>query len=150
MSEINGIIELLKRTFEGPAWHGPSLMEVIEKIDPDMPAETPGRHHSPVELLNHIIFWREGALKMLRGEEVNAELDWKSSTQANGPEWQKMISRLKESQAELITEAGKLPIEKLNENLPGKDFSYYVLLHGVIQHDIYHAGQIKLISLLQS
>jgi uncharacterized damage-inducible protein DinB len=33
----------------------------------------------------------------------------------------------------------------LNENIPDKNYTFYTILHGLIQHDIYHAGQIALI-----
>jgi len=34
---------------------------------------------------------------------------------------------------------------RLEEITPGTSYSNYVLLHGVIQHDLYHAGQIALL-----
>ena len=39
----------------------------------------------------------------------------------------------------------KLPEAKLDEIAPGKDHSLYVMLHGAIQHDLYHAGQIAVL-----
>jgi hypothetical protein len=41
-------------------------------------------------------------------------------------------------------------VEKLNDAqlegvVPGKDHSVYVMLHGGVQHDLYHAGQIAVL-----
>ena len=35
--------------------------------------------------------------------------------------------------------------ERLNESAGGREFSFYFLLHGVVQHNLYHAGQIALL-----
>ena len=37
---------------------------------------------------------------------------------------------------------------QLGAPVPGHDYSYYVMLHGIVQHDVYHAGQIALIKKL--
>jgi hypothetical protein len=39
----------------------------------------------------------------------------------------------------------KIDDAKLEETAPGTRYSNYVLLHGVIQHDLYHSGQIALL-----
>jgi len=39
----------------------------------------------------------------------------------------------------------KLDDEKLKEKAAGQEYSIYFMLHGVIQHDLYHAGQIALL-----
>jgi len=33
----------------------------------------------------------------------------------------------------------------LNDMVEGSEYDYYTLIHGVIQHDIYHTGQIILL-----
>jgi hypothetical protein len=33
----------------------------------------------------------------------------------------------------------------LNELIPGERYTFYYLLHGVIQHNLYHAGQIAIL-----
>jgi uncharacterized damage-inducible protein DinB len=30
----------------------------------------------------------------------------------------------------------------LKDNVPGTEYDYYTLLHGIIHHDLYHTGQI--------
>jgi uncharacterized damage-inducible protein DinB len=37
------------------------------------------------------------------------------------------------------------PESKLSENAPNRDHTYYVLLQGMVQHDLYHAGQIAIL-----
>ena len=34
---------------------------------------------------------------------------------------------------------------RLDDTVQGKNYSFYVMAHGVVQHDLYHAGQIALL-----
>jgi hypothetical protein len=38
-----------------------------------------------------------------------------------------------------------MPEEKLNESAGGAEYHFYFLLHGVVQHNLYHAGQIAIL-----
>ena len=35
--------------------------------------------------------------------------------------------------------------QRLDALVPGYDYSYYVMLHGAVQHTLYHAGQIAIL-----
>jgi len=35
--------------------------------------------------------------------------------------------------------------ERLGETVSGRTYSYYILFHGIIQHNIYHAGQMAIL-----
>ena len=38
-----------------------------------------------------------------------------------------------------------IPINDAREVEPGAGTTYYELLHGIVQHDVYHAGQIAVL-----
>ena len=38
-----------------------------------------------------------------------------------------------------------IPINDAREQVPGAGTTYYELLHGIVQHDVYHAGQIAVL-----
>ena len=38
-----------------------------------------------------------------------------------------------------------LPEPRLRDQVPGKDYDFYFMLHGVVQHELYHAGQIAIL-----
>jgi hypothetical protein len=38
-----------------------------------------------------------------------------------------------------------MPDSRLTERVPGKDYDIYFMLHGAVQHALYHAGQIALL-----
>jgi hypothetical protein len=49
---------------------------------------------------------------------------------------------------ELVAAVAVLPDSRLDEVVPGKQgahYTFYYMLHGVVQHELYHAGQIALL-----
>lgn len=34
---------------------------------------------------------------------------------------------------------------KLQETVPGRDYDFYYLFHGIVQHSLYHGGQIAML-----
>src|ERR1043166_795304 len=68
-SEASGIAGQLRRAFDGDAWHGPSLMEVLEDVDAATAAGRPLKNvHSIWELLLHIAAWDGAGLVRLSGK----------------------------------------------------------------------------------
>jgi hypothetical protein len=74
--------------------------------------------------------------------------DW-PEIQAQGDQgWHAAVKRLERANDELIEATRRLPDERLGETVPGRDYSVYFLLHGIAQHNLYHAGQIALLKKL--
>ena len=142
-SEIQRITNTLKHTFEKNAWHGPAVLEVLEGVDEPTAHKKIGSSHSILQLVAHMTGWRNYVTEKLRGNAA-----FELSDEQNFPEvksWSTALVRLKESQASLLEALANTPEEKLNEKVPGREFKFYVMLHGIIHHDIYHIGQIQLI-----
>jgi uncharacterized damage-inducible protein DinB len=142
-TEIARIQSLLERTYRGEAWHGPSLLELLSEVD----AKTAGAHpladaHSIAEILAHIVAWQEEATRRLRGAGRNLppDEDWPEAV-----DFSAMVERLKASHEALLEAVSELTDEVLDETVKGRGESHYVLLHGIIQHNLYHAGQIALL-----
>ncbi|HYV05863.1 MAG TPA: DinB family protein, partial [Blastocatellia bacterium] len=58
MSEIKRIRSQLRRAFEGEAWHGPSVMELLGDVTAEQAAAHPiAGAHSIWELALHIATW---------------------------------------------------------------------------------------------
>jgi hypothetical protein len=49
----------------------------------------------------------------------------------------------------LVKTVAALPESRLRERVPGKKYDFYFLLHGVAQHELYHAGQIAILKKAQ-
>jgi uncharacterized damage-inducible protein DinB len=149
MSEIARILDQLDRAYSGDAWHGPSLLRLIEGVS----AENASKHsiagaHSIWELVNHIAAWKTIVQHELSGElvEISTERDWPPVWEASDVAWMRSLETLAESQRRLRKAVEGLRDDQLNEKpVARSDNSRYLMLHGVVQHDLYHAGQIAVL-----
>jgi len=144
--ENNRIATLLEKTFNGPAWHGPSVMEALNDFSLQKVSNKIGESHSIIELVQHMTTWRNFTAKRLAGDneyEVTDEDNFPKET-----DWTVAISNLKQSHVNLTTALKAFPEDKLFTTVPTRNYDFYNLLHGIIQHDIYHTGQIILLKKL--
>jgi uncharacterized damage-inducible protein DinB len=145
MDEKTNILKLLQRTFEKQPWHGPSVKDILQKIESSEADNRLPNTHSIVELVHHMTAWRVFTIKKLNGDhsyKVSEELNFPIRTN-----WAIALEELETSQTQLIEALQNFPAEKLNEVVPHGEYryTYYTLLHGIIHHDLYHTGQIMLI-----
>lgn len=148
MKESDGIVELLNRTFYGPAWHGAAVYEILQNINYTSAARNKIENaHNICDIVAHIAVWKDAAIRFLNGEDVKVpdEIDWCKAVAYDESGWEIIKTSLYTVHQQLVEKVKTFPDEKLNEIVPGKDFTFYVLLHGVMQHDVYHAGQIAIL-----
>jgi uncharacterized damage-inducible protein DinB len=148
MSEIERIVDQLKRAFEGEAWHGPSVLEIIEGLTARQAAARPlVGTHSIWELVLHISAWEHAIVRRLRGDrsQLPTEEDWPLVTATNDVAWEETKLKLNQSHHELRSAIAGLDESRLDQPIIEGMSSVYVQLHGIIQHDLYHAGQIALL-----
>lgn len=144
-TEIERIVRQLEKTFDGKPWYGFSMMEILTGIDPQIVNLRQGATHSIIELVLHMSSWRMFAIKRLQGDntfEVSPEMNFPIKRT-----WEDALEALRKSQQALVEAAKGFPAHRLGELVPSKTqkYTYYTLLHGIIQHDIYHLGQIAFI-----
>lgn len=144
-SEIKNLVSLLKQTFEKGAWHGPSVLESLEGVDEAQAFKRLGHTHSIVELVGHMAAWKTYTARKLKGDVA-----YKVTDEMNFPALDSLhegMKRLHESHAALVSAVETFPAHKLSEPFPGSTtpYTFYSLIHGIIHHDLYHAGQIMLI-----
>ena len=149
MSEIRRIQEQMKRAFEGNAWHGPSLLETLEDVSPARAAAKPiPAAHSIWEIALHAATWKSVVARRVSGEVVGSipdDEDWPPVEDTGKASWQAAMARLRQAHEQLVKVTAGLSDGQLDEPPYPKASSRYVQLHGVIQHDLYHAGQIAVL-----
>ena len=148
VSESALIADQLHRAFEGEAWHGPALLELLEDVDAATAAATPWPGvHSIWELVLHIAAWDGAALRRLKGETVQltGTANFPIVSQPSDAAWREAIAQVKLTHDKLVKTVAALPESHLRDRCPGKDYDFYFLLHGVVQHELYHAGQIAIL-----
>ncbi len=153
MSETARIADQLRRAFEGEAWHGDSLYEVLDGISAEQADSRPIKSaHSIWELVLHISAWDVACRRRLQGEAVELpdEQNFPSITDNSKAAWRHALEHAKHEHNQLIKVVEAFPDSRLGEKVPGKEkepayHTYYYMLHGLAQHEIYHTGQIALL-----
>jgi uncharacterized damage-inducible protein DinB len=147
--ETRRIASLLRRSYEGQAWHGPALRELLEGVTAERAAAKPvPGAHSVWELVHHIEAWERIALTTLQGQpyvSMTGDADWPPVRETTAEAWQAALERLQSTTSKLVETIRSTDDAKLNEMVADKEFNYYFLLHGVVQHNLYHAGQIAIL-----
>ena len=153
--ETQSIIKILENTLSGPPWFGRAVYEILKEVDETKvftkPYET---EHSLIELLYHMITWAEFCLKELQNAPVN-ELkevennDWRG-IDAHKHSWQNGLAELKKIHKQIIAILEKKNDDFLSEIVAERKFNYRFMLNGLIQHNIYHLGQVAYVKKLLS
>lgn len=154
MNEIRLIVEVLKQTFEGVAWHGPSFMYVLKGVDKVQASERLiDSRHTIWEMVNHCSYWMEAVTKALQSEkmpDIRSTEDWPKMGKTD-EDWTKAQDRLRKAYEELGESIKDLNETRLTQKVHGsfKGRSYTTtfrkMLHGISDHNTYHAGQVAIL-----
>ena len=151
-SEVDRIRDQFQRAFDGEAWHGPTVLELLKGVSAQQAAAhpVPGAH-SIWELTMHIEAWERACLRRLNGDpaRLTDEEDWRPINDTSEAAWESTKQQLVATHRELLDAVSNTDESRLNEPIittQSTTFSsVYVTLHGVVQHDLYHAGQIAML-----
>jgi uncharacterized damage-inducible protein DinB len=148
MTEVQRITDQLKRAFEGDAWHGPAVRELLADVPAERAAARPiADAHSIWEIVNHILAWHVGVRRRVEGEvvELTGVREWPPVSDASASAWRATLDTLETSYRDLMSAVTRLDDSHLYATVRGGTSTVYFQLHGLIQHDLYHAGQIALL-----
>jgi uncharacterized damage-inducible protein DinB len=143
------IADQLRRAFEGDAWHGDSLLEILQGVDAKKATAHPiAGAHSIWELLLHLSAWDGAVLRRMHSDvlvELNDAENFPAVADTSEAAWAQAVAHAKRVHQELISAVSSFPEARLTEGIPGKDYDFTNMLLGVVQHELYHAGQIALL-----
>lgn len=147
-SEAARIADQLRRAFYGSAWHGPALMELLKDVNAATAAAKPMPDvHSIWELLLHITAWDGAGRQRLAGHkcQLKGQKNFPPLPESSETEWRKAVVLARQTHDSLVREVAGLSSKRLRDTVPGKRYDFYHLLHGIAQHELYHAGQIAIL-----
>jgi len=153
MSEVHRIAKQLQRTFQGRAFHGPAVEEALQGVSAKTAAAmSPAGIHSIWQIVEHVAFWQDTACGWLQGKTNRPEggEDWPPINDTSELAWQGALAHLRGSNNRLRDEVMILDEARLEEPIFEGMSKVYVVLHGIIQHNIYHAGQIAILKKLHA
>jgi uncharacterized damage-inducible protein DinB len=149
VEELARIRDQLQRVFEGGAWHGPSVLELLDGVTAAQAAAHPiPGAHSIWELVLHLSGTYRLVLRRLRGDgsPLALEEDWPTVTKPTEESWQAAIDTLRTLNDEAQRAVASFSPTRLDEPLvPDPSYTAWVQFIGLTQHDLYHAGQIALL-----
>lgn len=148
--ETLSIIRRIENVNSGQPWYGRPVYTLLEEVSQKKVYEKPnGTEHSLIELLYHMITWADFTLKRLQKDTVNdlaaAEaLDWRK-IDPKKHSWKKGLAEFKAIHKKIITLLKKKDDAFLKEIVDYRQYNYRFLLNGMIEHNIYHLGQVAYI-----
>ena len=153
--EILFIIEQMKDAYEGDPWFGRNIKSLLADVEEQTAFEKISSQHSMLDLVWHMITWREFAIDRLQQKpqmqlKYFEQNDWRKLDYSNKTLWQQVLERLQKTQDELIQLLKKQKDDILDKTVAERNYNFRKLLHGIIQHDIYHLGQIAYIQKIYS
>jgi uncharacterized damage-inducible protein DinB len=151
MTQSAELADQIRRAFDGEAWHGDSLLELLGGVSAKMAAAHPIKGaHSIWELVLHITAWDDAALGRSGGAAVALSDAENFPTVGDRSEdaWRAAVEHMTKTHERLVKTVAAFPDSRLHDAVPGKTESYYnfyYLFSGIVQHELYHAGQIALL-----
>ena len=154
MTERERLLDMMARVHSGDPWHGPPVMASLDGIDaPRASAHPLAGTHSIWEIAQHVIAWRREVAARLRGKPPStpAPGDWPAPGTTE-PAWAETKAALDASHRELMAVVADLddaaleqPVGQSRDAAVGAGVSVAIMLHGIVQHDAYHAGQMSML-----
>jgi uncharacterized damage-inducible protein DinB len=148
-TELERLEAQLERSFAGEAWHGPSVLEALKDVTPELAHAHPiNGAHSIWELVLHLGGTYRLVLRRLDGEDAQltpAE-DWPGVPSPTPASWDESVRSLQDLNEQARRAILRFGPEKLDHPLSaGAPYTAYTQFIGITQHDLYHAGQIVLL-----
>lgn len=154
-SEMSHIINQLDQTFDKNPWYGEPIHSILKSVDPGNVFKSPTEGiHTIAELVTHLITYRVFAIKRLTGDDdfyVSQEKSfcWQRLYPEKKDAWDNLMDKLTTEHQHLLSILRESDSSILDKTVGGQSYSFRYLLNGIIQHDLYHLGQIVLIKKMQ-
>lgn len=140
-----GIAEAYRSVTIKGAWYGPTIAELLVEVTPEMATAVPVPHmHTIADLLQHLLLWNERVRNTLEGcllPKWEPEKEWAETPIA----WRELVERWSQSRDLLERRLRDFPEEDLSKQVPGRSYPYETMLKGIVQHTVWHGGQIAMV-----
>lgn len=157
MNRTDELLDALNRSFDGPAWHGPALADVLADVTAEEAMYRPARHvHSIWEITLHAAAWIDEVASRLEGKTPDepAAGDWPEPDNLDNDGWEDAVQQVFSARDRLLAAVRQQTEQDLDattgtsSEVADSPVSRYGMVSGVIQHNAYHAGQISYLARL--
>ena len=145
MSDRDLLLRILGEGYERKAWHGPNLRGTLRGLNANQAFWRPSPdRHNIWELVLHCAYWKFVAWRRITGSRgarfPRAGLNFFPTPVPSEEAWREDLELLDEAHHSLRDAVESLPARALASNSR--------TIYGVAMHDVYHAGQIRVLARL--
>ena len=152
MTECSRLADQIRRAFDGEAWHGDALVEVLSNVSAAQAAARPIKNaHTIWEIVLHIAAWDRAVLRRIGGTAVNLSdsENFPAILDTGELAWETAVEQTRRVHSDLAKAVAAFPDSRLPEQVLGKEkqpyYDYFYMFAGIAQHVTYHTGQIVLL-----
>lgn len=152
-SQIIDVRQRLAELNQGVPWYGRNIIELLDAVDENkFISEVKGYPNTIQGLALHILTWRHVLIRKFQGDtqytvKINTPEDWPKDQNLNKSSFKR---KLHDSYKLIIDHLEDKDDEWLLTLVPGEKFNFKYMIEGVIQHDLYHMGQIVILNKILS
>ena len=150
MSNQAIILALLDEAFSQKTWHGPNLRQSLKGVTAKQAAwrPAPGRHNI-WEVALHAAYWKYAVRRKLEGAKPGSFV-LKGSNFFARPEKGRATETAWRADRAILESEHRALVQTIRKTLQSPRATKHLrMLYGVAFHDVYHAGQIRLLRRLQ-
>jgi hypothetical protein len=150
-SECLRIATQLRNAFTGDPWHGSPLRDLLSGVTAEQAQARPlPSAHGIWELVLHVDIYVRIALEATEGVPMpklyRTEEDWPAVGDSSPMAWAGATDGLFQNSERLAQAIEGFADVRLPDTVPGRQYDFYYLFHGIVQHSLYHAGQIAMLT----
>ena len=149
MNESQRIQTLFTDLYHGHPWIDVTIEDTLGMITAQQALQRPIKDGNTIwEIVNHIIAWRKNVLTRMHGEVVATPINnyIEKIDDASEEAWRQTLEALETTQKEWLYLLSTFNEAHFLNEYPINKLTYYQHMHGIIQHDAYHLGQIVLLA----
>ena len=149
MTEIDRIVSLYEKLYDGEPWIDVSILSVLESITARQAAKRNLKNCNSIwEIVNHIIEWRLNVLQRLQGFVIQTPDNnyFEAIEVKTDKDWADTLKKFEDTQTQWLEFLKEFKPSLFETEYPTNKMTYYEHIQGVLQHDAYHLGQIVLLA----
>jgi len=140
------VLALLEEAYEKKTWHGPNLKQSLKGVTAKQAAWRPGpRRHNIWEVTLHAAYWKYAVRRRIAGGK-RGSFALKGSNFFERPEKGQLNEIAWKADKDLLEHEHRALRAAMAKALRAPQAAKLMrMLYGVAFHDVYHAGQIRLV-----
>jgi uncharacterized damage-inducible protein DinB len=150
MKETERIISLFNDLYNGQPWLDVTIIGTLAPISAGQAAKKTAPWNSIWEIVNHLISWRLEVLERVQGVHTKTPADnyFRPVTDPSPDAWKNTLKAFEDTQLRWVNFLKSMNEKDFEKIYQPTSLNYYQHIHGILQHDAYHLGQIALLAKL--